>query len=267
MAELIVLPPILNFDSIVPGVAIWEQPVEFSCQAPVFPDDRPFKLEHLGQAGLFQYRRKRAGADPEIWDERANKWRAESGTRFDNLEPLPLYYEEGESMPWRGILVAAGQRDKNNNHKFELQSRGLVFPQYFFRAYFEGVYGGKRFSGLSEPTPPIRFVNFFGRNRVGLMSGKDVVPDPLSADEILLFVRDVSRSRVVGQVRIKDVGGQGKIEIINKTNSGTQISKIEMNAEGDIVIDCERDLIVNCKRKFVVTAPGGAILPSHSHSS
>lgn len=136
MPDLSVPIPILKVDEVTPGLTVFEKPIEVRCAAVTFPDGTAFDPSKLGKAEFFIYKQQSASAMIEIWDADEKLWVAESSVELANLKnPKPLIFKkEDTSFPWQGLLVAAGQKDKNGDDQFTKATPD--YPQYFFRGYF-----------------------------------------------------------------------------------------------------------------------------------
>lgn len=238
MATLTVQAPTLNFDAVTPGVAVLEKKFELKCGAVSFPDGRTFSQLDLGAGGFFIYRRQSAAAATEVWDEDTKEWKPESSVIVDALKPKPFFFKEGEPSPWQAVLVAAGQKDKNNADQFAKQSSG--FPEYFFRVYFASANNGSRLSGLSTPSSSVRFVNLTDAFRAGIRLNDNEKPE--NATEIEFFLRN-SALQLIGSVLLRNVGGSAEIEVAKVDPVTGPVSKVKFNTDGSIdIVSHELDL-------------------------
>ena len=231
MANLVVHPPVLKFETVTPGVAVLEKKFEVLDAAVAFPDGTPFLQENLGTAGFFTYRRKNAGSAVEILDEEAKEWKLETAVAVESLKPKPFLFKEGEPEPWQGLMVAAGQKDKNEVDQFSKQTAN--FPEYFFKAYFSAEQAGVPVSGLSGPSPTVRFVGFTDASRAGIKLNEDGRPE--DATEIHLFLRNAAL-QLIGSVEIRNVGGLAQLDVAKWDAAASPVSRIRLNTDGSIEV-------------------------------
>jgi hypothetical protein len=227
------VPPSQLFQKGVPvGVAplILEEPVDVHSAAPLFPDGAPFDgavQEQGGAAGFLVYRAAAPGAMWEVWNGAAGRWQA-SAEAVDATLPLqPLTYAAGETLPWRGILVGAGQP------KLEAIAPGgpIPFPQYAVRTLFAASRGGLEYRGLGPHSAGVRFAKMTDIMRVGL--GMPAGQAPLDAEALMIFLRDAAL-RTVGSVEIRLDGGTAAIEISNRDSAGSVRARVLLTAAGEI---------------------------------
>ncbi|HEU5407730.1 MAG TPA: hypothetical protein VFU48_08170 [Nitrospira sp.] len=227
--DLLVPTPTLDFKPIDAGLAMLEKPIEVRCATVTFPDASRFEQGNLGTAGFFIYRQ--LGAVPaEVWNDEDKLWEPDPGSGVIGLKPKALIFKEGDPVPWRAPVVAAGQKDKNDQDQF--RKAAPLFPQYFFRAYFAATRNGDSYSGLSGATSPIRFISALDAIRAGVKVGDGETPE--NATEVSLFLRDASR-QFIGTIQIFSDSGSARIEISNR-DSGAQKAVIRMLANGDVEI-------------------------------
>lgn len=229
MPNLFVPTPILEFKAVDTGLAALEKPLEVCCGAVMFPDGTNFEQKNLGTAGFFIYKQQSVGS-AEIWNEETKLWEPDPGTAVGNLKPRTLIFKQGDPIPWRAMVVAAGQKDQNNQDQF--QKAVSLFPHYFFRAYFAATRNGRSFSGLSGASLPVRFISLLDAIRAGVKVGEDQTPE--DATEVLLFLRDLSR-QFLGTIEIRSESGSSRIEISNRA-AGAQKAVIRVLPSGDIEI-------------------------------
>ena len=199
MPDLIIPAPVLDYKSKIPGVVISEDKLEVKSAPVKLPDGKEFDLEASGKgkAGFFIYRRYLPSSAVEVWDDndKQKKWVPEAGAIPKDLKPTPYAFFPDKMPRWKGILVAAANKD---------QFRKTVgsYPRYFFRAYFETIVDKKPISGLSALSAEVKFVSITDASRAGIEV--DEVKTPPDTDDVRLFLRDNNASRnYLGWVEIK----------------------------------------------------------------
>lgn len=228
MASLSVPLPTVKFDPAIPSelnLAALEKPVEINCGNVTFPNGQSFEQSQQKVAGFFVYRQQADFA--EIWDETAKQWKPDPGEGLGNLQAKPLAFKQGESEPWQGLFVPAGEKSP----VFEKEDTGF---KYFFRTYFVSNEKTGSISGLSTPSVAINFIGILDAIRAGIKLGKDQKPE--NATEIELFLRN-EFSQIIGSVAIFNEGASARIEISNRDGaSGGQRAVIRLLPSGDIEI-------------------------------
>lgn len=230
MPTLNVPTPTLEFEAVAPGLAALEKPVEVRCGAPTFPDGSPFAEDDLGTAGFFVYRQQ-GPATTELWSEGAKRWEPDPGAAVAGFKTRPLVFSQGGAAPWRGPLVAAGQKDEG--HQPQFQPTTADFPRYLFRAYFAASRKGQPFSGLSAPSAPVRFVGLLDAMRAGLGLGDGESPE--DATLVRMFLRDANL-QFAGLVEIRREGSSAVVEISNR-EAGSQRAMIRLKSNGDVEVE------------------------------
>lgn len=223
MSALSVSTPTLKFEAVAPDLAVLEKPVEVLCQTAHFPDGGVFDQNQLGKAGLFVYRQVTNGSALQIWDEDGQQWKPDPGATVSDLTPLPMAFMNDS---WKGLLVAAGQKDKKQFEKATGQ-----FPQYFFRAWFVGQYKGLSISGLSVSSAPLRFTGALDTLRAGIAVDPDKLPT--TATELQIFLRN-SGLELIGSVLVKTSGNTAEIQIANWSSPGAILSSLRLLASGEM---------------------------------
>ncbi len=223
--------PSLTFEGAGPNLAILEKPIQVKCGPVALPDGTPFTLEHVGAAGLLAYRRQSASA-LDVWSDETKEWVAAASVDPATLKPLPFFFKEDDpAFPWQGLVMAAGQADKDGNDQFE--KAGGLFPSYAFRAFFVEKEGGSGASGLSTTTPDLQFTSFLDILRAGIR-----VPDgetPENATEIHFFLRNTAL-QPIGSVALYNKGERAEIEIKKDAVPGTPGAILRMKEDGEMEI-------------------------------
>ncbi|HKP51317.1 MAG TPA: hypothetical protein VJ183_01550 [Chloroflexia bacterium] len=227
------------------GRAALENPVEVLCASPTFPDGSTFGQADLGTAGFLVYRMMSAGALWEVWDGNAKEWVAQTGAEA-TLKKEPLTYKDGKPLPWQGMLVAAGQKDKSEQDQYATVTPPSAHPQYAVRAYFSAKRGEQEYSGLSAASAPVSFVSMTDAIRAGLSIPKG--QKPMSATQVTIFLRDASLV-TIGSVDIRADGGSSEITISNASSAGSPLAQVILTSAGEI------RLIPASTQKVVITGP------------
>jgi hypothetical protein len=187
------------------NLATLEIPVEFFSPGPLLPGGSAFNQEHLGKAGFFVFRRAAGSASDEIWDLKVKVWRPSTDPLLTHLEPSPLLYKE-ETARWQGLLVAAGQKDKNDQDQFE--KAALDFPRYFVRTFFAARNGAEPLAGLSGPSGTFRFVSLADTLKAGLRLGAGQTTE--NATQLTVFLRGGGEVRLLpsGDIELAPAPGR-----------------------------------------------------------
>lgn len=228
MPSLSVPLPTIKFDPAIPSelnLAVLEKPIEIHCGNVTFPNGQLFEQSQQKVAGFFVYRQQAGFA--EIWDETAKQWKPDPGKELGNLSVKPLAFKQGESEPWQGLFVPAGEKSP----MFEKQDTGF---KYFFRTYFVSNEKTGSICGLSTASVAINFTGILDAIRAGIKLGKDQKPE--NATEIELFLRNES-GQIIGSLAIFNEAGSARIEISNRNGaSGGQQVVIRLLPSGDVEI-------------------------------
>lgn len=228
MPSLSVPLPTVKFDPAIPSqlnLAVLEKPVEIYSGNVTFPNGQPFEQTQQKVAGFFVYRQQAGFA--EIWDETAKLWKPDPGEALADLQPKPFAFKSGESEPWQGLFVPAGEK----NPVFEKQDTGF---KYFFRTYFVSNETTGSISGLSAPSVAINFIGILDAIRAGIKLGENQKPE--DATEVELFLRNQS-GRIIGSLAIFSEGDSARIEISNRDGASSgQRAIIRLLPSGDVEI-------------------------------
>jgi hypothetical protein len=233
MSPTLLVPPVfLTYEVYAPGVTFLEKPVTVICPLALFPDGTQFAMNHLagGKAGLFVFRQQSMGSELEVWDQKGPGWQKVSGADMGMLEPSPLNLQEGV---WKGLLIAAGQKDSTGQEAFSKDAGG-GYPRYTVQAYFKSTYAGNPISGMSPPSPPISFVSVLDANIAGIQTGEDETLQ--DATVVRLYLRNQAHRRL-GLVEIRASGEKAEIEIKNFTETGFQLAAVRLLDTGEIRLE------------------------------
>lgn len=215
------------------GAPQLEQPVELGLPALSYPDGAPLTLDSgLAALGVFIYRS--AGGGEDIWNEEEQKWQAAPGAieGLGALTPLALApaSRKNAPYPWQGVLVAAGQKDRDDAERFAAAAGGT--PGYRVRAFAAAKRGATRYVGLSAPSVELAFVSGEEGKRFQLKL------DPKSIQEcssVRLQLKDAAL-REASFVELRSAPGH-EVEIATRTASGATLARVLLAANGDIRLE------------------------------
>ena len=233
MSDLIVFAPEIVYEAVDPGLAMLEKPLIIRCAAVTGSGGAALGRDRFSAAGFLVYRQTAAGSSLEIWNENAKQWEPDPGGAPADQKPKPFAYQEGETFPWQGLLVAVSQKDAAGLNQFQADTGGSGYPRYSFRAFFASADKGSPTSVTSAPSQSIRFISLMDAIRAGIRVGEGQTPE--DATEVHFFLRDSSR-RVVGSVEIRADGGSARIEISNRSGAGAKLAVVRLLPAGDVEI-------------------------------
>lgn len=203
-----------------------QQPVDLRLPALQFPDGAEATEADAQIVGAYVYRLGVAGE--ELWNETEKRW-TEVPAELGALPPLPLVYKAGDPFPWQGMLVAIGQKDKDDNPRFQPAAAGA--PRYRLRAFAHFKRDGVEFSGLSAPSPELQFVDAQQSERFKVLMDPE---DTQQIEELKLLLKNASLAQA-GYLKISTRGGQ-QVEIANCDASGNPLASVLLKADGSIVL-------------------------------
>lgn len=244
MPDLAVPTPVVTFDRVASGAATLEKPIDVKCAAVMFPNGNAFDQSKLGAAGFFTYRQSAPGALFHIWDEGAKEWTPDPGAPLPDAQPKPFAFKQGDPLPWQGLLIAVGQKDKAGQNQFAPAVND--FPLYFTRAYFASTVAGTPFSGLSAPSASVRFIRVADTMLAGVEIGEG--EEPPNATQIRVFLRYPEKHNI-GIVQITRSGSDAQVDIANLNANGSVKAVIRLLANGDISLEPAPG------RRVIVAAP------------
>jgi hypothetical protein len=209
------------------GPPALEKPVTVLLAAVRYPDSQEVSQDHVRTLGTLVYRG--SPGSEEVWDEKNRTWTAApaDAAGLAALKPVPLSAAEGEPQPWKGILVAVGQKDKAGNPQFSKAQGGV--PAYRLRAFAHVVRNGVEHRGVSGPSPELRFVSASENQRFAVSFDTETASD---AGRARLMLKN-SAVQPAGYLEIRAAGGQ-EIEIANCTSAGSVLARVTLSANGDI---------------------------------
>ena len=209
-----------------PGAPQIEQPVDVKLGALRFPDGSDATDADAQTVGAYVYRLGATGE--ELWNEKEQRW-TDVPDDPSALPPLPLQYRAGEPLPWQGLLIAIGMKDKDGNDRFDAVSGGG--PRYRLRAYARFKRDGAEYSGLSVPSAELEFVKGANSQRFQVTMDPE---DPQQTQEVTLRLRNAGLADA-GYVRISTKSGQ-QVEVANLDASGAPLALIRLAADGSILL-------------------------------
>jgi len=208
-----------------------EQPVEVGLAAVRYPEGVALAPESgLAKLGVFVYRL--AGAGEEIWNEGEQQWQGAPGdlASLAALEPLALAPgKKGAPLPWQGVLVAAGQKDKHDAERFAAAAGGT--PRYRLRAFAAAKRDAIEYAGLSAASAELAFVSAAEGKRFELV----MEPEKIKECERMRFLLKDAALREAAYVELRASGGR-EVEIVNCDASGQPLASVRLAADGDIVL-------------------------------
>jgi hypothetical protein len=248
MSELTIGVPTLEFEEAGTGIALLEKPVTVATGEVRNGDGGVLENFKFAASGFLTYRTRAAGAEVEVWNESAGLWQAEAGVDIDTLPTNAMIYNQGESKPWSGILVAAGAQDNAGFDKFEAATSG--YPRYFFRARFVTNDENNPRQGMSTSSEALNFVSLTDAMRAGLQL--EPHKEPTDTDEIELYLRNTSL-RTVGRVFATIDGSSARIEIANFNSGGDHVCAVILQPDGSIELSPGTSATVIVSGKMQVT--------------
>ncbi len=207
-----------------------EEAIDLRLPALVFPDGTPLAADAVDRIGAHLYRG--APGSEEIWNEAEKGWtpRPLDLDSLATLTPLPMQHQDGDPLPWRGLLVAAGQKDKNGAPKIVKAIGGS--PSYRLRALVRAHRDGGDYLGSSPPSADLVFASLADTQRftVSLDTG-----DAQTCQRVTIQLKDSGLSPV-GLVEIRNTGGR-EVEIANRSPGGALRARILLLDSGDIQLE------------------------------
>jgi len=173
---LLVPPPTLQQDKSTGPSFGFSKPIDLRCTGITFPDGRPLVFDNALASGFVLYRAMTAWheGDPRSWVAAVPGPKAQ-----------PLLYDEDV---WKSILVAIGEKDAQDNDKFEQPASGQP-PSYYVRCFFAGKdVHGVRHEGASPPSNMVKLVG--AQDSADEVAGIEFVPPDLKKVEtVRIFLK------------------------------------------------------------------------------
>ncbi len=210
-----------------PGAAAeLEKPVQLRLGPLRHPDGREVAASDVQNVGAFVYRV--TGGGEEIWNESEQRWQAApaSAADLDALTPIPFTAKPGEPMPWHGMLVAAGQKDKAGADRFTKAVNGT--PRYRLRAYARTAGD----TGSSSPSSDLTFVSGAENQRFAVSFD---TATPRDCHRVRFGLKNDALANA-GYVEIRASGGQ-EVEIANCDTNGAVLARVLLTADGEIHLE------------------------------
>ncbi len=212
------------------GPAVLEKAIDLRLPAIAFPDGTPLTGDALDRMGAHLYRG--TPGSEEIWNEDEKRWGAPPPglDGLSALTPLPMQHLDGDPLPWKGLLVATGQKDRNDAPKIAKAIGGS--PSYRLRALVRAHHDGAEYLGLSPPSADLVFLSLADTQRfaVSLDTG-----DAQTCRKVTIQLKDAGLSPV-GLVEIHDTGGR-EVVIANLGPGGAPRARILLLDNGDIQLE------------------------------
>lgn len=228
MIPLTVPPPELSWAP--PGAPQLEQPVDVKLAAIHFADGIEAADADAQKVGAYVYRLGSGGE--ELWNETEQRW-GEVPADPAALPPVPLMYKAGDPLPWQGMLIAIGQKDKDGNQRFDKAAGGE--PRYRLRAYGSFKRDGVDYAGLSDPSPELAFVSGLENQRFGVLMTPE---QPAPTETVRIQLKNASLAPA-GYLEIRTTGGQ-QVEIANCDASGNKVASVLLAADGTISFEGQK---------------------------
>ena len=201
-----------------------EQPVEVRLPAIRYSDGAEALEADAEKVGAYVYRLGPGGE--ELWNETEQRW-TEVPPDPTALPPLPLTYKAGDPLPWQGLLIAIGMKDKDGNKRFDKAAGGA--PRYRLRAYGKFKRDGADHAGLGGPSPELAFVSGAENQRFGVEMDPQ---DPQQTVRARIQLKNAGLAPA-GYLEIRTTGGQ-EVEIVNCDASGAKLATVLLAADGTI---------------------------------
>ena len=224
---LLVPAPALVIDPAGPLAAI-EKPVNVRLGPLVHADGLQATADELLRIGAFIYRVASAAGVEEIWNDALQTWQPSTidPSALDALAPLPLAFKAGDAQPWQGVLLAAGQKDRDGAPRFAPASNGV--PHYRLRAVVRFRHGSGIDAGLSAASADLRLFSSADNQRFKIAFDTGSVNDCKTARIALRNADQVT----TGFVELR--AGGPELEIATCDADGNARANVVINADGDI---------------------------------
>lgn len=202
-----------------------EHPIEVRLHAIHYSDGAEAVEADAQKVGAYVYRLGSAGE--ELWNETEQRW-VEAPADPAALPPVPFIYKAGDPLPWQGMLIAIGQKDKYGNSRFGKATGGE--PRYRLRAYAQFKRDGADYAGLSDPSHELSFVSGTENQRFDVeMTPPD---DPQQTEKVCIRLKNANLVPA-GYFEIRAAGGQ-EVEIVNCDAGGSKLAAVLLAADGSI---------------------------------
>jgi hypothetical protein len=209
---------------------VLEKPLHVRVAAIRYPDGRELAQEDAQRIGAYVYRA--AGGGEQVWHDGEQRWVAPPDDigLLAVMPPLPLQFKAGDAMPWQGVLVAAGQKDRTGTARFAKAVSGS--PRYRVRAFALARRDGVDYRGLGAASLDLEFASLADTQRFAVDLDTD---DAQTCRRVRLMLKDAGLSEA-GYVEIRAAAGQ-EVEIANCAPGGAVRARIVLEESGDIRLE------------------------------
>jgi hypothetical protein len=184
MALVVPIPQLQQNGSSSP-VFVSEKMITLSCSPVLFEDGNSLTTLNSLKSTYLVYRQDLGGSQ-EVWDDQKKVWTSPS----PSITPQSLFWND-KAKAWQAIIVAIGNNDNAGNPTFAT-FRATGFPKYLAQCFFSGKDStGKQQDGQSPSSLPVAILAS-GQNYVAGLTMDPQPPDPTSAKDIYLFLKDNS---------------------------------------------------------------------------
>ena len=227
MAALTVPAPQLQYEPAGPAAQL-EKPVNVKLPAVTHADGQAATQDELQKIGAFVYRVATQNGSEEIWNDTEQAWQpaVTDLAALAALTPVALAFKQGQAEPWQGILVAAGQKDKQGAARYAKAVNS--HPVYRLRAFAQFKRDGAVAEGVSAPSADLTFVSATEKQRFGISFDTETAADCTRARLQLKH----PALQPAGYIELRASGPE--IEIANCDAGGQVIARVLLTAAGDI---------------------------------
>ncbi|MFZ0318994.1 MAG: hypothetical protein WAL56_07700 [Candidatus Sulfotelmatobacter sp.] len=177
-----------------------EKPITLSCGPVTFADGSSLTSANKGNGTFLVYRQPAAGS-PQVWDDTGKNWTVPSAA----VTPQSLFWKQAD-LAWESILVAIGNNDSAGNPTF-LTDTSTGYPTYFAQCFFTGVDAtGTTKQGQSPQSSTFTVLASGAQNLAGVAL-EPQPPDPTTATQIRMFLKDASLVEQGQVVIVQDSSG------------------------------------------------------------
>jgi hypothetical protein len=183
-----------------------EKMIALSCSPVLFPDGTSLTARNSLNSTYLMYRQDLGGSQ-EVWDNHGKVWTAPSPA----VTPQSLFWND-KAQSWQAIIVAMGNADNAGNPTFATDPT-TGFPKYVAQCFFSGKDStGTQQDGQSPFSLAVTILAP-GQNNVAGLTMDPQPPDPTSAKDIYLFLKD-STFTTQGQILISQDSAGFHVQLI-----------------------------------------------------